>query len=118
MKVALTVLFATLSWAQGGHYVTLNWQDSVNPSGTTYNVYRASGSCSDSPSFSQIATGIAALTYSDTNVTVGSEYCYEVTAVDSSGDESADSNVAEADLVFGGSSFGGNLTMSGNGSIQ
>jgi len=26
--------------------------------------------------------------------------------------------LAEADLVFGGSSFGGNLTMSGYGSIQ
>lgn len=61
------------------HSVTLTWADTQNPAGTVYNVYRATGLCSGNPSFSKIATALAAKTFSDTTVQVGA-YCYYVTA--------------------------------------
>jgi|SRR6185437_76950 len=65
------------------HSVTLSWVDNSNPTGTTYNVYRASGLCSGSSVFSKLASAVAAFTYVDSTVTVGS-YCYQVTAVSNS----------------------------------
>ena len=53
--------------------VTLTWTDPVNPSGTTYQVYRASGTCPSplvwpAATFSIIsgANGVSGLSYSDT----------------------------------------------------
>ncbi len=85
------MLFASLGFAQGAtHSATLTWTDPSNPAGVTYSVYRATGLCSGSPTFSKIATAIAVLTYVDTTVTAGN-YCYQVTAT-ASGMESAPSN--------------------------
>jgi hypothetical protein len=72
------------------HQVVLTWLDPNNPSGTTYNVKRATGLCSGTPTFSAIATAIAVKTYTDATVTPGN-YCYEVTAT-FSGVESTPSN--------------------------
>jgi hypothetical protein len=79
--IILILLFVpSLTTAQTTHSVTLKWVDTLNPlSGTTYNVYRATGLCSGTPVFSKIATALTALTYSDTTVTPGN-YCYTVTA--------------------------------------
>jgi hypothetical protein len=90
-----TFLFtAALLAAQTTHSVTLTWTDTLNPAGTTYSVYRATGLCSGSPVFSKIASAVAVKTYQDTTVTPGN-YCFAVTAT-SNGMESAQSNTALA----------------------
>ena len=81
---------ALLAQAATTHSVTLQWSDTVNPTGTTYNVYRATGLCSGTPSFSKLATGVAVTNYVDTTVTPGN-YCYQVTA-SLNGMESSPSN--------------------------
>lgn len=88
----LLVLAPTL--AQTTHSVTLNWQDTLNPAGTTYSVYRAQGLCSGTPTFSKIASAVTGKTYKDETVTPGN-YCYQVTAT-ANGMESAASNSALA----------------------
>jgi len=89
--LALTVLLCAASaFAQAAKKVTLTWTDIINPSSTTYNVYRATGNCSGTPAFSVIQSAVAVKTYVDNSVTVGN-YCYKVTAV-ASGVESSGSN--------------------------
>lgn len=75
------VLFAAAVMAQTTRSVTLNWTDTRNPAGTTYNVFKAPAACSANPTnFVKIASGIAPKTYLDPGVPIGS-YCYYVTAV-------------------------------------
>lgn len=75
--------------------VTLTWNDDVNPAGTTYNVYRATGVCAGSPTFTRVnSTPIATKTYVDSGVAPGN-YCYVVRAA-AAGLESDDSNQAGA----------------------
>ena len=59
----------------------LTWADLLNPATPTptYSVYRAMGLCSGTPTFSKIASGLSAKSYTDSTVTVGA-YCYTVTA--------------------------------------
>jgi hypothetical protein len=82
MKLALLFLLAAgLMFGQTAHSVTLNWTDTLNPAGTTYNVYRAAGPCSGTPTFSKItATPLTDKTYVDTAVQPG-PYCYVATAM-------------------------------------
>ncbi len=69
------------------HSVTLNWQDDVNPVGTTYNVYRAAGKCSVSSLFSRLNLApITSKSFIDTNVAANTSYCYAATAVNASGE--------------------------------
>ena len=98
MKRLLALLvFAAAAFAQGGHSVTLSWIDTQNPSGTTYNAWRAAGACPAMPptttaGFTQLnAAAIAAKTYIDSAVSAGNTYCYVVTAVSVNG-QSAPSN--------------------------
>src|SRR4029077_7807370 len=88
----LVVLLLLSTWllAQATHTVTLTWVDASNPVGTTYNVKRATGTCSGTPAFSTIASAVAVKTYTDSTVGVGN-WCYIVTAV-FSGIESQPSN--------------------------
>ena len=80
------LLFPFVSLAQATpHSVALSWTASsdaaANPT-LTYNVYRAPSACSASSSFTKLNTAaITAVTYTDSTVTVGSIYCYSVTAV-------------------------------------
>jgi len=76
------------------HSVSLNWTASTSTV-SGYNVYRSTTSGSG---YSKInATGlVAGVTYQDTTVQSGTTYYYVTTAVDSSGNESADSNQATA----------------------
>ncbi len=96
MKTILAlVFFSAAAWAQAAqHSVTLTWVDTQNPAGTTYSVYRATGLCSGTPTFSKLATAIPTKTYLDNTVTPGN-YCYQVTAT-AQGMESAPSNSALA----------------------
>jgi hypothetical protein len=80
MRKLLLLLIALPLAAQTTHSVTLAWVDTLNPSGTTYTVYRAPGLCSGSPVFAKLATAIPVLTYIDSTVTPGN-YCFEVTAL-------------------------------------
>jgi fibronectin type 3 domain-containing protein len=90
----LILLCAGVLAAQTTHSVSLTWQDTLNPSGTTYSVYRATGLCSGTPTFSKIATALTVKTYQDTTVQPGN-YCYQVTAT-ANAVESAPSNTALA----------------------
>jgi fibronectin type 3 domain-containing protein len=75
------------------HSVTLNWVASTSTV-SGYNVYR---STTNGSGYSKINSGLVdAVTYTDTTVQSGTTYYYVTTAVDSSGDESADSNQATA----------------------
>jgi fibronectin type 3 domain-containing protein len=72
------------------HNVTLTWGASVSAV-SGYNIYR--GTASGGPYTTKLNTSlIAALQFSDTTVASGQTYYYVVTAVNSSGVESADSN--------------------------
>jgi cellulose 1,4-beta-cellobiosidase len=78
------------------HAAKLSWTASTTPS-VTYNVYRATASTGPftTPLNSSPITGT---TYTDTAVTAGQTYYYVVTAVASSGTQSADSNTAQATI--------------------
>ena len=77
---------------------TLTWVDSTNPTGTTYSVLRATGLCTGTPNFSVLASGVTGLTYKDTTITVGNNYCYAVTAT-FGGLTSPNSNTALATVL-------------------
>ena len=80
-----------LTAAGGNGLVTLNWTASTGA--TSYNVYR--GTTAGGESTTPIATGVTAVTYVDSTVTNGTEYYYEVAAVNSIG-TSGMSNEASA----------------------
>lgn len=86
MKILTLILFAVSGLAQT-HSATITITDTLNPSGTVYNVYRASGTCPLPVSGAvtplpgpPIAPNIATKTYTDNTVPVG-VFCYAVTAV-------------------------------------
>jgi Carboxypeptidase regulatory-like domain len=75
------------------HSVALTWNASTSTV-SGYNVYRSTMSGSGFTRLnSSLISGVA---YSDTTVAAGTTYFYVATAVDSSGDESSDSNQATA----------------------
>ncbi len=85
---ALTIL-VSVSVAEKTHTATVVWTDPDNPSGAaTYSVYRATGLCSGSPTFSKVATALTALSYVDSSVTVGT-YCFQITATQSNVESAA-----------------------------
>jgi len=92
-KTFICLLFGFSLLAQNQRTVVLTWEDTRNPAGTTYSVFRATGLCSGTPTFSKIATAVTQKTYSDTGVTIGNNYCYTVAAA-LNGVESAQSNQA------------------------
>ena len=70
------------------HQVALSWTDSSSTA-TGFNVYR--GSVSGGPYSKITSAPVSAEAYTDSSVTAGDTYYYVVTAVSSSGQESADS---------------------------
>lgn len=78
---------------QQAHSATLSWTASTSTI-SGYNVYR--GTVNGGP-YTLINTSlVTALSFMDTNVTSGATYYYVTTAVDSSGNESVDSNPVTA----------------------
>jgi SdrD B-like domain len=75
------------------HSVGLTWNASTSTV-SGYNIYRSTVSGSGYTRLN--ASLITGLAYSDTTVQTGATYFYVATAVDSSGDESSDSNQATA----------------------
>lgn len=94
MRFSALFLLAAIAVFAQTHAATLTWQDTLNPAGTTYSVYRAQGLCSGTPTFSKIASAVTDKTYEDLTVQPGN-YCYAVTAT-LNGMESAQSNWALA----------------------
>jgi hypothetical protein len=99
IRLALLLLFsATVAAAQTSHSVKITWTDTVNPAGTTYNVYKANTNCTGTPTFVKLNTApITTQSYTDTNVAAGT-YCYSATAVGPGG-ESAQSNTGSANVL-------------------
>ena len=76
----------------GKHTITLTWTASTT-SGVTYNLYRglATGVCSGIQT--PYVTGITTTSYLDTNVTNGTTYYYNVSAVGNGGESTCDGEV-------------------------
>lgn len=92
--------------------IALAWS-SGSPAGTSYNVYRASGTCPGA-GFTQVAAGLTATAYSDTGLPAGRTYAYTVTAR-LEGCESAPSGCASAKVS---GSCNGAPTFSGLTSVS
>ena len=80
--------------------VGLTWTASSSTGVTGYYIYRAlyNTSTSTCGSYAKLnpASPNATTTYTDSGITDGDTYCYQVTAVNSSGEQSTDSNMATA----------------------
>jgi len=88
-------LFSQIALAQGPVYpysVLLTWSaPTVGAAPTGYNVYRAayaSGACGTYAVLN--ASAVSTTTYTDTTVVAGSEYCYEVTALNGTAESGPD----------------------------
>ena len=79
----------------GNNQITISWT-AGSPAGATYNVYRSTGACPGG-TYTLIQSGLTASPWTDTTVSGGTTYSYEVAAVDSTGGcESAKSGCASA----------------------
>ena len=77
--------------------VVITWNDTLNPAGTTYNVYRAAAACSTNPTLTKINTApVTVMTYTDSPGP--GTYCYAATAVGPGG-ESIFSNQGPAVIL-------------------
>ena len=75
----ITLAPTGLTASSPGAVINLSW--TAPPGALSYNIYRGTTAGGESPT--PIATGITATSYADNNVTIGSTYYYEVTAVNS-----------------------------------
>lgn len=76
------------------HSVSLTWTASTSPSIAGYNIYR---STTNGGPYTQLNSSLVNTTsYTDTNVTAGQTYYYVTTAIDTSNNQSAYSNQAQA----------------------
>jgi hypothetical protein len=76
------------------HSASLTWKASSSSNVVSYSIYRGT-----SPgTLTKVATGIANTLFTDTSVLNGQNYTYAATAVDSNGNESAQSNVASVTI--------------------
>jgi hypothetical protein len=93
----LTISLSGGGTQSGSHSVTLTWTPSATSTVIGYNVYRSSYSGGESQSGPINGTALVyGASFVDTNVAAGATYYYAVTAVDSSGVESADSTEVSA----------------------
>lgn len=76
------------------HTVSLSWTASTSSNVVGYNVYR--GTVSGGPYTKLTTSRVTGVAYTDAAVQAGQTYYYVTTAVDSSGNESAYSNQAQA----------------------
>src|SRR6185436_7208220 len=76
--------------------IQVTWGNGAPPS-TSFNVYRAVGTCASPGPFSPIATALAGSPYNDNTVSGGSTYAYHVTGLDATGNcESVASGCVQA----------------------
>jgi fibronectin type 3 domain-containing protein len=80
--------------AQATHSVNLSWTASTSTDVAGYNVYRALYTNSACGTLSKINSALITSTvYTDSTVANSTSYCYATTAVDTSNNESSDSNI-------------------------
>jgi hypothetical protein len=79
-----------LSAAASNVQISLSWAASLGA--TSYDVYRATSAGQEGNT--PIATGVTAPTFTDSNLTAGTTYYYEVTAVDAAGQSPMSSEVS------------------------
>ena len=93
---------ANLTATAGDGSVNLDWDDNeIDPDLDGYNVYR---STSSGGFYIQVALQVSASIYTDDTVSNGTTYYYVTTALDTSDNESEDSNEASATPASGGGS--------------
>jgi hypothetical protein len=88
----------------GVHNVVLSWTPSITSDVASYNIYRITSSSTTAPATpypslaSVLATGCSATlcTYTDNSVAAGTSYWYYASAVDTSNNVSAPSNIVQA----------------------
>jgi len=86
-----------LTASSGDGQIELTWSPGRESSPAGYNVYRSTASFSDISDATKINTSLLSdPSYTDPDVTEGTEYFYRVTAVDSDENESSPSNEANA----------------------
>lgn len=92
----------TVSNTVANHSFDLSWVKGTASNPVTYNVYRAAGACTATPSWTRILSGLGTPAYTDTSVAAaasGTLYCYSVSQVDSlTAQESAKSNLVTATI--------------------
>lgn len=96
--IALLLVLAVPALGQSApKKVVITWNDTLNPTGTTYNIYRAAAACSTNPTLAKINTApVTVMTYTDSPGP--GTYCYAATAVGPGG-ESALSNQSPATIL-------------------
>ncbi|UCC84493.1 MAG: fibronectin type III domain-containing protein, partial [Gemmatimonadota bacterium] len=82
-----------LTATAGPGSVSLDWADNTEPDLANYSVYRSTTS---GGGYSLVAEGLTGSQHTDTGLSGGTTYYYVVTAKDTSGNESGDSNEASA----------------------
>ena len=70
--------------ATGPNAIQVTWSDGA-PSSTTFNVYRAIGTCAAPGPFSVVGPGVAGSPFNDATVSGGTTYAYRVTGRDATG---------------------------------
>lgn len=110
-RLLLAVLL--LGFASGAHaqsvpppngtapQIILKWTASVPGSDpvVSYDVLRETGSPT-TPAYAVIASGVTAVTYTDTTISANIDYCYVVVGVDANGNTSPYSNQACATFLL------------------
>jgi hypothetical protein len=82
--------------ATGPNVIQVTWSDGA-PSSTTFNVYRAIGTCASPGPFTVVGAALAGSPFNDNTVSGGTTYAYHVTGRDATGGcESAASGCVEA----------------------
>lgn len=118
--LALFLFLTPLSFAQG-YKVLLTWdaptcmaQGNCTDPVANYAVYR---SVATAGTYTQIASGVTPLTYTDLNVDFGNTYYYYVVSVDSSNNQSPPSNIASVTIpsLFLNPATGVTILISANG---
>lgn len=90
--------------------VTLSWNDTMNPSGTTYTVYNITLG-------SEVVNGVTDHLYTVGNLAIGTGYSFQVSAVYNSVESSLSNNASAITLDDGSSSGGGGSTSVGTLSV-
>ena len=83
-----------------GQSVSLTWADSMNPTGTTYNIYQALGACPAVIPAPPIYAGIANTSAVLSGLGPGT-FCWGITAVSPAGGESTQSNLVSYTILPG-----------------